>query len=350
MKFVKKARLSKMNLSSKLNGHQRRGLHSPHHYDESYQLRISPLLWLVLLYGLRHITLFFATIFVVGFQPFDSWRMLQSQTVLMMSDVLVLAVLFVAGHRLENAHPRWRILWNSSRHVLMLAFGLDLLLLGGLHGSALLAPQDDTFVLAWALTVADGMVLFFLHRSVLVRDIFADFPEVKAPKVKPALAAQNLPVDTDASSAQQAHNWHAQGMAAMQASNLTQAIVLLRKAVGLAPDNAAFARNLGEMYRRTGNTLQAVFFCQQACQLDSANADGHFNLALAYFDSGKLDDAAEAFRAALAINPKHLNALNNLGVLLLYQNDQVGAKAAFEQVLAFDPSNVLATGNMKNLG
>ena len=323
-------------------------LHAAHYYDAAFHLKISPMLWLVMFYGLRHVTFFLAVIFVPNLPVFDYWRQLQGDRVLMASDLLVIAVLFLIGHRTVNAHAAWRTLWHAGRYVLMLVFGLDLLLFFWLHGTTLLRPQqEDSFLLAGLIVFLDVAAVAFLYRSVLVRDIFADFPEsVPRKPVAGAMHAKDVVPTAAPDELQQAAALHEQSVAAMHAGQVEQALDLLRKAIDLAPQDVRYLQHAGEICRHLKRFAQAVDFCQQAARLAPDDAQVHISLAIVLSDAGRGAEAIEACRQALNINPQLVAALNNLGVLLCLQGDDAGGCQAFEQALVIEPENADAKANL----
>jgi Flp pilus assembly protein TadD len=381
--------------------------HPAHRYDAAFRLKLSPLLWATMIHGLRH-ALFLLAAGTPAALLFDSdWMHLQSTWMLLPSDALAGVVLLAAGHRVAGAKPAMRRLWHAGRHVLMAAHAVDLLLFGVLRRDVLANPDASGFGAAVLVLVVDAAVLLFLARSRLVRDIFADFPEITdgqgagrspaesadadaaspsrrgvnamlpATGIMPGAAAVSFAWPTGATTDEciafaarlhadgrladaesvyrhvlgvapdRADAWHGFGMLAVQAERLDAAALLVGQAIRCDGTVPLYHRNFGEICRRLGRIGEAIGAGQIAVRLAPDDAEAHFNLALAQADGGRLDDAIESCRRALAIHPRHGAAWNNLGVLLRRQGDHASARRAFETALAIDPTHRQAIDNLE---
>ena len=148
-------------------------------YDDRFILKVSPLLWLVIFYSLRHFLLF---LFVSLTKSADLMSLVADvvDPRLMVSDTLALLVLFAYLSRLgENPWPPFRRLWHGGKWLLVAATALNTLLLPLLLWEKI-AELD---LLPLTLLELNVVIMVYLVRSTLVRDIFADFPAgaVKAP-------------------------------------------------------------------------------------------------------------------------------------------------------------------------
>jgi Flp pilus assembly protein TadD len=289
----------------------------------------------------------------------------------------------------------------------MAAHAVDLLLFGVLRRDVLANPDASGFGAAVLVLVVDAAVLLFLARSRLVRDIFADFPEITdgqgagrspaesadadaaspsrrgvnamlpATGIMPGAAAVSFAWPTGATTDEciafaarlhadgrladaesvyrhvlgvapdRADAWHGFGMVAVQAERLDAAALLVGQAIRCDGTVPLYHRNFGEICRRLGRIGEAIGAGQIAVRLAPDDAEAHFNLALAQADGGRLDDAIESCRRALAIHPRHGAAWNNLGVLLRRQGDHASARRAFETALAIDPTHRQAIDNLE---
>lgn len=326
-------------------------LHEPHRYDSAFRLKLSPLLWLCLLYGLRH-----GAIALIGMLPpfwmelLGRWGKLQTAPMLLVTDVLVFAVLLLAGHRVPRTGPRLRACWHRGREMLLFAYGLDLVLFAALARPVLLAPSDHDFLRALTIVLADIAVLGFLLRSRLVRDIFADFPEAEdreRTRVRPQVRPGADPVSS--AGAEDAETLHRMGLAAWETGRTDEAVTLIRKAIAKAPQNALYQRNVGEMCRRLRRLGEAVYFAESAIRLAPHDADAHYNLALCLADRKRIPEAINACLRTLELNPNHVAAWNNLGVLLQRQGRIASARQAFESALRIAPDHAEARINLDRL-
>jgi tetratricopeptide (TPR) repeat protein len=91
-----------------------------------------------------------------------------------------------------------------------------------------------------------------------------------------------------------------------------------KKAIAIAPTNAAYHNNLGQAYVKDRKTDEAIAAYNQAAQLDPANAGMYyFNLGAVLTNSGKLDEANTAFDKAIAADPAKADAYYWKGVNML---------------------------------
>lgn len=130
------------------------------------------MLWLVIFYSLRHFLLF---LFVSLTKSAELMGVVADvvDVRLMASDTLVLPVLFAYFSRLgENPRALFRRVWHGGRWLLLTATALNTALLPILLWKKI-AEFDLVLLTLLELNV---VMIIYLVRSTLVRDIFADFP------------------------------------------------------------------------------------------------------------------------------------------------------------------------------
>ena len=370
-------------------------IHSPLRYDRFLRLKVPPLLWLVMGYGLRHFVALFPIVRLAGgtgMELLNDWR-------LMASDVLVVLVLYAAGFRVPETGRLMREVWHRGREVLLLAYGLAMLVLMTTHWDHLSNVIDYRFPPLVALLTIDLAIFAYLFRSKLLRDVFADFPEAADREVKkiqpkttsaapdPVSAALNGEIvpgsgkignpQLDLQNPDQmmalaasrlssshpgeaewiyrrliellpdfAPAWHDLGLLAVRFGKLKQAAPLVRQATVLNASNALYQRNLGEICRRLGRLAESINATQEAVRLLPDDTEAHYNLAIALADARRTKEAIAAYRRAIEIKPTHGQAWNNLGVLLRKQGNEAAARHAFEQALAIQPDHAEAIANL----
>jgi tetratricopeptide (TPR) repeat protein len=92
----------------------------------------------------------------------------------------------------------------------------------------------------------------------------------------------------------------------------------------LAQSNAKTAidsLNQGLQAIQAGRVQDAIAAFKQATQLDPALAPAHYNLGLAFRQTGQLQPSADAFYRATQADPKFAPAFANLGGALLEGNN-----------------------------
>lgn len=141
-------------------------------YDDRFILKVSPLLWLVMFYSMRHFLLF---LFVSLSQSASLMGVVADEVDirLMASDCLALVVLIAYFGRLgKKPGELFRRLWHSGRWLLLAATALNTVLLPLI----LWKKIADLNLVVLTLLELNAVVIIYLMRSTLVRDIFADFP------------------------------------------------------------------------------------------------------------------------------------------------------------------------------
>ncbi|MBK1630770.1 hypothetical protein CKO31_08435 [Thiohalocapsa halophila] len=149
--------------------------HDPSRYDEHLTLKVPLALWLVLAFLLRHILLLGITFMPTTGEEITALRDLIRPAYLA-ADLLALPVAVAAARRRPRA-PEWmRRLWPHGRALLTASALLYLTLLAtqvATSGRSLINAVDEAVLISALLNVA---VVTYLWRSVLVRDVFREFP------------------------------------------------------------------------------------------------------------------------------------------------------------------------------
>jgi Flp pilus assembly protein TadD len=94
------------------------------------------------------------------------------------------------------------------------------------------------------------------------------------------------------------------------------AIVQLRKAVAMHPEEAVVQNSLGVALARTGRPQEAIQHYRKLVELNPDFPDAHGNLGAALLSMGRVDDAIAEFERALGLSPDYAEAHLNLGTAL----------------------------------
>lgn len=111
---------------------------------------------------------------------------------------------------------------------------------------------------------------------------------------------------------------------------------LLRKAIGLAGDDAGLRCELGNLLAEMGRAEDAVAAWREALIRDPHLAEAQANLGGALASLGRMDEALTAIHHAIAEAPDDALPHCNLGLVFLRQNRLSDAEAAFRRALALD--------------
>jgi len=145
-------------------------------YDDRLVLKVSPLLWIVLLYALRHVILV-----GLSFLPKTAGTLgflrHQIDPLFLLTDVPAFAVVYGYFLRTPQATRFDRRLWHAGRWLLVSSYAMHFVLLLSLQYKAVLTDFLESGIAVMLFAVVDILVLSYLLRSALVRDIFADYPE-----------------------------------------------------------------------------------------------------------------------------------------------------------------------------
>ena len=137
-----------------------------------------------------------------------------------------------------------------------------------------------------------------------------------------------------------------QALLALQQNNLVSAIAFMQQAAQAAPGIPLYRRNLGELFRRTGQLDASISAHKVAIDLEPNSAENHFHLGLALNDSQQYEAAITHYRIALSFNLNYGFAWNNLGATLESMGDKLGAKNAYTQAIQLNPTHAEAQNNL----
>jgi len=97
----------------------------------------------------------------------------------------------------------------------------------------------------------------------------------------------------------------------------SEAILALKRAVRLSPDDFDAWNSLGVNHKAVGDRQEAVADFRAAIRANSLCAEAYSNLGMALQDLGQSDDAVSCCSEAIKIRPDYAEAYNNLAIALL---------------------------------
>ena len=100
-------------------------------------------------------------------------------------------------------------------------------------------------------------------------------------------------------------------------TNPEEALVLLRSALEMNPNNIQAHLQTADIAKRTNKIDEAISNYEEILKIDPKVPDVHYQLALAYLDKGLFDPALQELRKELFINPLNYNAQCKLGELYI---------------------------------
>ncbi len=120
-------------------------------------------------------------------------------------------------------------------------------------------------------------------------------------------------MDTNAKSTS-GQTWQ-DGLAALRAGQVEQAVEILSAAVNAEPNNASALQYLGIAHGQRGEWEQSIAALSRAARLDPYNAPARYNLAEVYRQMGRVAEARSEYEEALKIDPTYTAAQQALAAL-----------------------------------
>lgn len=133
---------------------------------------------------------------------------------------------------------------------------------------------------------------------------------------------------------------------ALQQNNMADAIQFMQQAAEIAPENAVYRRNLGELLRRAGQYEAAITTLNIAIDIEPYSAESFFLLGLVYNDIHQFELAIECYHRALSYNQNDGLIWNNLGASFESMGDKQTAKIAYATAIALNQRHAEAQNNL----
>ena len=143
-----------------------------------------------------------------------------------------------------------------------------------------------------------------------------------------------------------ARTLHQRGLACARNGQMDQALPLLRRAVELMSQSAAFRSGLAGVLGMMGDDAGAAEQLREAIRIDPNVAETHHNLGVAYEHLHRLEDAAASYREALRLKPDYPEAHNHLGNALRKLGHATEAAQEHRRAIALRPGYGAAYNNL----
>lgn len=147
-------------------------LYPLHNYDNHFCLKVSPLLWLIMLWSILHALALFLGLFASSADVMKMTVEFAYDPLKLASNVPGALLLFARMNRRPEAGGFFRWIWRNGKWLLSAGLAAQIAILLVKHWRDL-ADVNEAIVLILAGTVA---CLVALLRSRHIADIFADFP------------------------------------------------------------------------------------------------------------------------------------------------------------------------------
>ena len=131
--------------------------------------------------------------------------------------------------------------------------------------------------------------------------------------------------------------------------HLEDAIDTIQSAIGLAPFEAGFHAQAGEIFQDAGKPVEAEAHFRHALTLNPGFHQAYNGLGILLVDLKRQEEAIEAFRQAVEIMPDYAIALNNLGTALMAQGRMDEASRCFQRAIEAKPDYAGAKKNLATI-
>ena len=131
--------------------------------------------------------------------------------------------------------------------------------------------------------------------------------------------------------------------------DLPNAIMDLRRAINLKPDEPAPRVQLARIYSELGMTVEAADECKRALLFSKDSVALHDMLARLYTASGALAEAVEQSREIARLEPSNVDARLALGDLYWNQSKVEDAAGAYEEAAKLAPQNPVPHERLQRL-
>ena len=136
------------------------------------------------------------------------------------------------------------------------------------------------------------------------------------------------------------------GSALVQKGEMDAAYGYFQRALILQPDYVMTYNNLGDFFLRRGQTDRAIAFLQKALAMQSDLVEANYNLGNAFLQDGDTGAAIQQWQKTLIVQPDYVPALNNLGNFYLNQGNIESAIVYFQKAVAIQPDFAEADNNL----
>ncbi len=128
-----------------------------------------------------------------------------------------------------------------------------------------------------------------------------------------------------------------QSLIAIEANQMPEALLLLKKALSLTPRDPSLHNNLANIYKKIGALSDAEKHYQEAVRLNPQYPEAHHNLGNLYAEQDQFSNALTHYTQALHLAPDYTLAHYHLGLLFLAYQKKEPAQTQFKNVIELCP-------------
>ena len=132
-------------------------------------------------------------------------------------------------------------------------------------------------------------------------------------------------------------SWKVLGAVLKQTGRVSESLVVSRKSVQLAPQNAEAHYNMGNTLKQLGRFDEAEESYRQVIALKPGYAEAHGNLGVTLQELGRLDEAKASYRQAIVLKPDYAEVHSLLGVTLQELGRLDEAEMSYTKAIELNP-------------
>ena len=132
-------------------------------------------------------------------------------------------------------------------------------------------------------------------------------------------------------------SWKVLGAVLKQTGRVSESLVVSRKSVQLAPQNAEAHYNMGNTLKQLGRFDEAEESYRQVIALKPGYAEAHGNLGVTLQELGRLDEAKASYRQAIVLKPNYAEVHSLLGVTLQELGRLDEAEMSYTKAIELNP-------------
>lgn len=183
----------------------------------------------------------------------------------------------------------------------------------------------------WATTATENPKAFLAHTDL--GDIYMDQGKMDA-AIEQYRISLALRMDPE--------TCHNLGNALLETGKPEEAVVYLKKALQLNPDDPIALSDFGNLYLQKGQIDLAIQYLQKALQIEPDLPIPSYNLGNAYAEEQRLDLAVRYWEKAIELQPDYPMPHNNLGNAFLLAGQPAKAVEQWKLALKYKPDLVSA--------
>jgi protein O-GlcNAc transferase len=142
--------------------------------------------------------------------------------------------------------------------------------------------------------------------------------------------------------------WNGLGLALHRLGRLTESEKVFRRALKLAPSEAAANANISNVLLALGRGEEALKFSHKVLELFPEAPESHANFGNVMQYLGRTEDAEKSYRRAIELNPNLPEAYSNLGNLLFREKRSDEAFELYLKAIELRPDFAEAHSNLGN--